>query len=269
MDKSSLNLIIIHLNFLFKGMNEADQRFNNLNLFSELNVVKSKIRQLDNSLSFSIRISTKPEELNNLISIISSKITSNISSLLKMGLEDGVNLELNFEYFNKVSLHFNNLQLHEITKMTGGFPSISINSIQKSYDYKTKAVNQKIFHQIIINSKKLNKELPLIKNIWNTNTKGKYTNNEVWSIKSEDLVILNIKEILGKFKWNEIELDIYEFIKINQNYFTSKNMVINYGFFQQNVSDMSGGEVGKDCILKLLELGIGLNLTLSDSSPVN
>jgi hypothetical protein len=277
MNKYSINndLLGFSIHFLFKGMEENNKQFNNFQLFESENKihVKHRIETLvEGGKCYSIRVFSDLSNYTEVLDLVYAEIKSKFNTLTNLGLVEGISFGFFIEHYGDIQWTLKNEKLKKLNDLTNCFPGISLDSIDKSWNDKKDAHVQVIFHQLFFSL--INPELDkyFIEKKWKDEFFNKYKNLTNWNIvvdneKQLKELSLSIKEDINQFNWDEQFADLLNFISKYSTTFLNKSISITYGFYQQNRSDMQGGEIGYEIVRELSKLGIDLRFTLSSKPP--
>lgn len=224
---------------------------------------------------------------DNILATIISFLLKNYSYFKKLG--SGFSLwefEIFINYHISLSVLFKSEQLKLLadlhTVFTGDVESTSIstNSIQRSdkndgsdcHDFEMISENYDGEYYQLIFYTQCESSNQAIVNHWDATYHAKYTSFQHWSYDQERMFTNSTCTILSihtektniLFEWNEIQSDLFNFIRQNKSFIDMHASKIVFGVYNFRYD---GGEIGISVIPSLIELGMDLLITRSIRPP--
>lgn len=270
-------LIALIIRFEFPVMKGDDTRFSDLQLFKSIpanQINRSSLPKIKKKSIYYIRLSTDLQNYSYVFDSIIKELTNMKIPLINMGLiESDFNLAL--EYTNKLVLYFNHKQLLSIKTIINDWPGISTESLV--YDWEDKEEGdfyyQEVYYQLIFMSESIYLCGPEIRRLWEDAFANKYTSLISWHYEAGEPdksteFILSIRDMIDdKLRWDENYSDILTFFEEQQDFLRQNHISPLFGFFQKNRSKRNGGEIGTEIVSRLIDLGLGIRITLNSLPP--
>lgn len=214
--------------------------------------------------SFQIRFSLSLDMTID-IDFICRKLSDHQSSLDDIGLLSIMEIEFVLEYKDSISWTLSSKQLALLKSISDPPFGISFNSINTHWPNEKEGEYQVIYYQLIFNE--IN-DSTYIQKICKKYLFPKYQMLLYTDARIESLTV-SIKEDLEMYSWREISDDLLMFCRENQIALKALCASVSFGFYQYNRSDMSGGEIGKELLNPIIELGLPLIITMNTEQPTN
>jgi len=263
-------ILNIYLTFVFTKKESLKQEFLALELFERNKNIKKgnyKEKVFNDSELYSIIVFSDISTYESVYNSVCEEIALNKQNLQILGLKEGVKIEFFIEYKETIVWGLSHSQLIELDKVTSGYPEISFNSIDQSWDDKLEPYYQETYCQIIFASGKMQVSLNHILKILKKEFSNKYSNRYCINKKESNLdeLIFSLKDDVNYYNWDEVFTDVLDFIAKYSLSFKEKNISLTFGISQYNRSDMNGGGIESEIINRLIDLGLGIRINMSSS----
>lgn len=216
-------------------------------------------------------------QFNNLIDILTNDYFSEFNKLGKNNRVREVEFFFNYHLLTNLLVNFEQLKLlKQVYSPFDKYTSISLGSLEKDnfqsgIDTISPNENSGHYYQLFFYVKEKN-DIFLIVNKWNEIYYSKYKFYQYWGLEQEQTIedtsyIVLIIDTCSSgilFEYNELENDLFAFIKINKKYLNNVLDKIVFGVYNLNYG---GGEIGYTIINTLIKLNIDLLITQSAIIP--
>lgn len=245
--------------------------FLNLNVLNQISfcdIICTKTGVFHGSICYLIIISFPPENYDQVLDDILEELLLRKKDFLNIGILPDKNIDIDFYFTSseKMVWYLTNKQLLKLRKFQEN-PSFCVDSyLSEDFEDQTTGNPNKwsggvmfyqIFFKLRLSSEEKREEL---KNLL-APIRRKYSSTCRWDYikKESEYFLLNIKEDLDYYEWDEIYIDILNFISRNKLYFKSNKIKALLGLYY---SDCGGVELGVHFIKKLINSGVDLIFSL-------